>query len=107
MKSDDPECKKTAIQQACDCASGRLVAYEKESGKPIEQKFERSIGLIEEVPEEKLSGPIWIRGGVTLEGSDGKMYEVRNRMALCRCGKSRNKPFCDGSHIRARFSDER
>jgi CDGSH-type Zn-finger protein len=30
--------------------------------------------------------------------ADGKAYEVRNRVTLCRCGSSNNKPFCDGSH---------
>jgi CDGSH-type Zn-finger protein len=31
---------------------------------------------------------------------------VRNRMALCRCGMSRNKPFCDATHVNADFIDE-
>ena len=30
--------------------------------------------------------------------ADGKTYEIRNRMTLCRCGRSDNKPFCNGSH---------
>ena len=34
-----------------------------------------------------------------------KKYEKRNRVALCRCGKSENKPFCDGSHTECRFKD--
>ncbi|MDD1683614.1 MAG: CDGSH iron-sulfur domain-containing protein [Methanoregula sp.] len=31
--------------------------------------------------------------------ADGKPYPVRNRLSLCRCGKSGNTPFCDGSHV--------
>ena len=38
-------------------------------------------------------------------GADGKAYEVRNRMTLCRCGESSNKPFCDGTHASMKFSD--
>ncbi|HET8688843.1 MAG TPA: CDGSH iron-sulfur domain-containing protein [Methanosarcina sp.] len=40
-----------------------------------------------------------MRGGIPIESADGKQYEIRNRVTLCRCGKSRNKPFCDGSHV--------
>ncbi|MCJ7713336.1 CDGSH iron-sulfur domain-containing protein, partial [Candidatus Bathyarchaeota archaeon] len=53
----------------------------------------------------KVSGPIWVKGGVIVESSDGTSYEVRNRQTLCRCGKSENKPFCDGTHIKAGFND--
>ena len=36
---------------------------------------------------------------------DGKAYEIRNRVTLCRCGKSKNKPFCDASHIEEKYND--
>jgi len=103
-KSDDSDAKEEAIQQACNCASGRLVAWDKKTGKPIEPKFEKSASLIED-PETQSSGPIWLKGGVELEGADGFKYEKRNRVTLCRCGRSRNKPFCDASHIEAGFTD--
>ncbi|MCX6706799.1 MAG: CDGSH iron-sulfur domain-containing protein [Candidatus Woesearchaeota archaeon] len=102
--SDDPKCKKIAIQTACNCASGRLVVWDNKTNKPIEPKFEQSIGLIED-PQAGASGPIWAKGGILVESADGKQYEIRNRMTLCRCGKSGNKPFCDGMHITAKFND--
>lgn len=37
--------------------------------------------------------------------ADGFRYEVRNRVILCRCGASRNKPFCDGTHAPVKFKD--
>jgi CDGSH-type Zn-finger protein len=43
---------------------------------------------------------------VQVIGADGFAYEVRNRVTLCRCGASRNKPFCDGSHASIGFSDQ-
>jgi CDGSH-type Zn-finger protein len=95
--SDKPKLKEIAIQEACDCPSGRLVAWDKKSGKPIEPKLKPSLSLVED-PQAKVSGPIWVKGGVPVESSDGKKYETRNRATLCRCGKSRNKPFCDGTH---------
>lgn len=103
-ESDDKHKKATAIQEACDCPSGRLVAWEKDMDEPIEPKFEPSIGLVED-PDAGASGPIWVKGNVPIEGCDGVEYEIRNRVTLCRCGKSKNKPFCDGAHIRAKFSD--
>jgi CDGSH-type Zn-finger protein len=106
QESEDPEAKKEAVRQACDCPSGRLVAWDKKTGKPpIEPDFEKSASLVED-SGSKTSGPIWLKGGVTLEGEGGKKYEARNRMTLCRCGKSRNKPFCDGSHISSGFTDK-
>ena len=103
-KSDDPTSKKIAIEEACNCPSGRLVAYDKQTGKPIEPAFEPSIGLVEDT-KKNVSGPLWIKGGVPVESSDGFCYEVRNRMTLCRCGNSAKKPFCDGSHIDTKFND--
>lgn len=102
--SDNPEAKKTAIKSACNCPSGRLVVWDKENNNPIEPEFKPSISITEE-PQNKLSGPLWLKGGIELESADGTNYESRNRMTLCRCGKSMNKPFCDGSHISAEFND--
>jgi CDGSH-type Zn-finger protein len=44
-------------------------------------------------------GPLLIRGPVRLQDTQGREIEVgRETIALCRCGKSRIKPFCDGTH---------
>lgn len=104
LKSDDPGKRKSAIRQAGNCPAGRLVVYEKKTGKPIEPEFVPSLSLTED-PQANASGPIWVKGGVRIESADGKSYETRNRVTLCRCGRSKNKPFCDGSHIRVRFGD--
>jgi CDGSH-type Zn-finger protein len=95
-RSADPKAKQTAIEEACDCPSGRLVAWEKD-GRVIEPEFEPSIGLVED-PQTTKMGPIWVRGGIPVESCEGTTYEVRNRVTLCRCGRSWNKPLCDGSH---------
>jgi CDGSH-type Zn-finger protein len=96
--SDDPKERQTAIEEAADCPSGRLVVWDKD-GNPIEPDFEPSIGLIEDVQAGRM-GPLWVRGYIQIEGADGKPYEVRNRVTLCRCGGSSNKPFCDGRHLK-------
>jgi CDGSH-type Zn-finger protein len=94
-KSADPEARQTAIDEACECPSGRLVAWE--GDRPMEPGFESSIALIRDAKTKGL-GPIWVRGGITIESADGRVYEIRNRVTLCSCGRSSNKPFCDGSH---------
>jgi CDGSH-type Zn-finger protein len=96
-KSDDPEACKMAIEEAEICPSGRLVLWDKKTGKAFEKDFEPSIVLVND-SQKGCEGPIWVRGGVPIESADGSSYEVRNRITLCRCGKSENKPFCDGSH---------
>ena len=104
-ETDQAGARKLFVQEAGDCPSGRLVARDNLTGQAIEPKFEPSIGLIED-PVNSCSGPIWLRGGIPVIGSDGFEYEVRNRVTLCRCGASKNKPFCDGTHAAIGFSDE-
>jgi CDGSH-type Zn-finger protein len=95
--TDEPKKREQFIRQVGNCASGRLVAIDKETGKPVEPKLTQSIGLVED-PAQECSGPLWVRGGIHLIGADGQAYEIRNRMTLCRCGRSQNKPFCNGMH---------
>jgi CDGSH-type Zn-finger protein len=95
-ESAEPEKRRQAIEEACNCPSGRLTAVEK-NGKMLEPKLEKEISLIED-PCANSRGPLWIKGGLTVEGAGGEKYETRNRMALCRCGESGNQPYCDGTH---------
>lgn len=99
-QSDNPAARGHFEREAGDCPSGRLVAWDNASGRANEPTYEPSIGLIED-PIKNCSGPIWLRGGVQVVAADGFNYEVRNRMTLCRCGASKNKPFCDGAHAAA------
>lgn len=103
--SDDPATRANLVRQAGDCASGRLVAIDRATGKAVEPKLPQSIGVVED-PSLHCSGPLWVRGGIEIVGSDGEAWEVRNRVTLCRCGRSDNKPFCNGSHAAdPRFRD--
>jgi CDGSH-type Zn-finger protein len=104
QRSNNPEAKKKAIEQTCNCPSGRLVIWDRKTGQPIEPDLEPSISLIED-PQQRASGPIWLKGGVPLESSRGTIYETRNRVTLCRCGGSGNMPFCDGTHCENGFND--
>lgn len=99
----DTENREAAIKAAKECPAGRLVMVDKE-GNVLEETFEPEIIIMQD-PEKGASAGIFVKGPVTVEGADGVAYEVRNRVALCRCGKSRNKPFCDASHVSVEFND--
>jgi uncharacterized Fe-S cluster protein YjdI len=66
-------------------------------------------GMAPEEPEEtttvrvSANGPLLVRGRVEVQDADGSVMAVEPRVALCRCGASANKPFCDNSHLRVNF----
>lgn len=103
--SENPKDRDLAIREASMCPSGRLMAWDNESRKPYEYKFEPSLGLIED-RAIRASGGLWVRGGIRIEREDGQGFETRNRNVLCRCGASGNKPYCDGTHASLRWRDE-
>jgi CDGSH-type Zn-finger protein len=50
------------------------------------------------------NGPLLVKGPITLVDADGNPYRLESdTVALCRCGGSTNKPFCDGTHSRIGF----
>lgn len=67
-------------------------------------------GLREETPEHNVAmlakdGPIYLRGDIEILDAGGNVVLVDTRVALCRCGASRNKPFCDNAHRQSGFKD--
>lgn len=52
------------------------------------------------------NGPYLISGDVTLVDADGNVFKTDGPVALCRCGHSANKPFCDGEHAKQGFQSE-
>jgi CDGSH-type Zn-finger protein len=87
---------KLAAQEANLCPAGRLMMFTND-GDLLEETSEPKIHTIED-SGLKISGPLWIRGGIRVESADGRSYEVRQKQTLCRCGASSNKPFCNGAH---------
>lgn len=101
ISDDDVELAK---REVAHCPSGRLVLIDNQSGKTLEPEFQPSLSILEDTGI-KVSGPIQVKGMVKLISGDNKPYEIRNRMTICRCGCSKNKPFCDGTHAAVRFDD--
>lgn len=101
---DGDEPRSVVIEQSAMCPSGRYTAVDAADGSVCEPELEPSVGFVED-PKKGVSGPLWVRGGIPVIAADGEPYEVRNRVTLCRCGGSKNKPFCDGTHIEIGFDD--
>jgi len=91
----DPEVLARLMRMVSNCPSGRLE-YALEDGVLVEPGYLLSIATI-------VDGPLWVRGGIPIEAPDGFVYEVRNRVTLCRCGRSSNMPFCDNTHQKLGF----
>jgi CDGSH-type Zn-finger protein/uncharacterized Fe-S cluster protein YjdI len=51
------------------------------------------------------NGPLYLRGRIVFDGGTHASQVEHTRVALCRCGQSKNKPLCDGSHKEAAFAD--
>jgi uncharacterized Fe-S cluster protein YjdI/CDGSH-type Zn-finger protein len=75
-------------------------------------RYEGVGGFPNEVPESptvvavRPNGPLFVRGRVEVRDARGRVLAEEHRLALCRCGASGNKPFCDNSHRRIRFRDD-
>ena len=108
LQSDQSAAAGLVEHEAGSCPGGRLVATQRASGQAsvrvLEPHFAASIGLVYDTAKG-VGGPLWVRGGVAVMAADGEAYEVRNRVALRRCGASANKPFCDGTHASTGFSE--
>ncbi len=102
LMSDDSQKREDAIHEAERCPSGRLQVWDNATGRPVELAFEPSIGIIRDTPLG-VEGPLWIKGGIPVAESNGEAYETHNRMTLCTCGCSSNKPFCNGAHAAVHF----
>jgi CDGSH-type Zn-finger protein len=103
VERDDDESRAIVIEESDLCPSGRYTAVELDGGVH-EPALTPGIGLVED-PQAGVSGPLWVHGGIPVTAADGTAYPVRNRVTLCRCGASANKPFCDGTHIESGFDD--
>ncbi len=99
----DPETRAAAIKAAGQCLAGRLVMTDKQ-GTVLEEEAMPEIIVLQD-PEKGASAGIFVKGPVVVEAADGSEYEVRNRVVLCRCGQSAEKPFCDARHVGTRYED--
>jgi CDGSH-type Zn-finger protein len=80
------------------CPSGALTYRLESERADIEPELAAEIAVLD-------NGPLFLMGRLPLTRTDGTPAEPRNRVTLCRCGSSANKPYCDGSHRDVHFAD--
>jgi len=95
----DNASKDEVINTIKKCPSGSL-SYKLEGKVYDEQDRECSIFVSRD-------GPLYIAGYPELKDEIGSKPDSKEHYALCRCGASKNKPFCDGGHFKVKFGDEK
>jgi uncharacterized Fe-S cluster protein YjdI len=83
----------TAVAQ---CPSGALRSRRVAQPRTVVADDRAEVRVLE-------NGPLLLRGHLRVLADDGSELAELERAALCRCGQSQNKPFCDGSHARVGF----
>jgi CDGSH-type Zn-finger protein len=98
-ETDDTQVRGQVMAMAERCPSGSY-SYSIEEGQPdVEPDLPQQIAVTTEITDSgPIAGPLWVTGGVAIERSDGQPFETRNRVTLCNCGRSKQKPLCDGTH---------
>jgi uncharacterized Fe-S cluster protein YjdI/CDGSH-type Zn-finger protein len=82
------------------CPTGALH-FERLDGGPQEPQAEETTVKLQ------INGPLYLRGKVRIVGPGGHVLREDTRLALCRCGHSANKPYCDGSHFQVDFDSSK
>jgi len=92
--SSDDEIEEVVLR----CPTGALSANFTDGSRQESADVENSVHV-------SYNGPLFVRGDLDIEGAPENVPGLNYRAALCRCGQSRNKPFCDNSHDDAGFRD--
>ena len=85
------------INQVKKCPSGALSYYMNNEPLPTEKLDD------ERLVETRLNGPLMVHGSILVKDHQGNEIQKSNVTAFCRCGASKNKPFCDGTHRTSGF----
>jgi CDGSH-type Zn-finger protein/uncharacterized Fe-S cluster protein YjdI len=87
------------VTEVCHrCPTGALT-YIRKDGVALEQAPPRNVVVVSN------DGPLFVTGDLAIDAAKDDQPGLRFRAALCRCGASNNKPFCDNRHREAAFAD--
>jgi CDGSH-type Zn-finger protein/uncharacterized Fe-S cluster protein YjdI len=87
---DDAELREQVYAMVARCPSGALTLEHDAASEPVRVAVEEN-------------GPLHVTGRVKVTRADGQAFEARRRVLLCRCGESKAKPLCDGTHKKNGF----
>ena len=87
------------IEQVHRCPSGALSIDTKEEPTPLDNTH----GEADTEIHVQMNGPLLVKGPCVIQLPDGNTERKQGNIALCRCGASANKPYCDGSHRKINF----
>jgi uncharacterized Fe-S cluster protein YjdI len=90
----------TIRAQVEKCPSGALSYFNNSTTEAIPDI------AVETTVEVTPNGPLLVYGNITVKNKKGEEEKKYKVTALCRCGASANKPYCDGSHVKTGFKDE-
>jgi 3-phenylpropionate/trans-cinnamate dioxygenase ferredoxin subunit len=90
-------------RDACARQNFRYLAVRVSLGLGISGLLLNILAMAHAKIETIRNGPYIVTGEVELIDADGNKFPVEKRMALCRCGASTEKPFCDGTHSKVGF----
>ncbi|XVQ14205.1 ferritin-like domain-containing protein [Spirillospora sp. CA-255316] len=102
--SGDSDVRSAIMGRIDHCPSGSYSYALERGGDTIEPDLPQAVSVLEE--EDGLASALWVTGEIQVQRADGQPLETRNRMTLCRCGHSANKPLCDGTHRKIGFREE-
>lgn len=95
----DTQVRAQVIAMIERCPSGSFTYSIEEGAADIEPDLPEQVAVTTEIAKAgPISGPLWVTGNISVERADGQPFETRNRVTLCRCGRSGKKPLCDGTH---------
>jgi uncharacterized Fe-S cluster protein YjdI len=87
------------VAQVKQCPSGALSFYYNDGHVEAEEQVAATRVVV------RPNGPLVVYGSITIKDRNGLETQKERVTAFCRCGHSRNKPFCDGSHSTVKFRD--